>query len=65
MDKVGKATRKDAVAGKATAVTMLGVDGARNRANLLSKQAAAHLDHFGEKANTLRGLCEFVINRNS
>ena len=64
-EAVGKATRRDAVAGKATAVAIFGVDGARNKANLLSQQAAAHLDCFGKKANTLRGLCEFVINRNS
>jgi len=64
-EEVGKTTGRDSVAGKATAVAMLGVDGARNRANLLSQQAAAHLDHFGKKANALRGLCEFVIKRNN
>ena len=62
-EEMGKATRKDAAAQKATAVAILGIDGARDRANYLSKQAAAHLDHFGKKANTLRDLCEFVINR--
>jgi len=64
-EEMGKATRKDAAAQKATAVAILGIDGARDRANYLSKQAAAHLDHFGKKANTLRDLCEFVINRNN
>lgn len=63
VEQVGKATGKDAAAGKATIVANLGVEGARNRASLLTRQAAAHLDHFGIRANTLRDLCEFVINR--
>ena len=62
-EEVGKATRKDAAARKATAIAILGIDGARDRAKFLSKQAAAHLDHFGTKANILRDLCEFVITR--
>ncbi len=62
---VGKAVGKDATAGKSTIVSMLGVEGARDRAIFLSSQAAAHLDHFGEKANPLRALCEFVINRSN
>ena len=62
---VGKPVGKDAAAGKATIVSMLGVEGARDRAILLSSQAAAHLDHFGEKANALRALCEFVITRSN
>ncbi|MBT6587841.1 MAG: polyprenyl synthetase family protein [Rhodospirillaceae bacterium] len=62
---VGKATGKDAAAGKSTIISMLGVEGARDRAILLSRQAATHLDHFGEKANALRALCEFVISRSN
>jgi farnesyl diphosphate synthase len=62
---VGKPVGKDAAAGKSTIVSVLGVEGARDRAILLSSQAAAHLAHFGEKANSLRALCEFVITRTS
>ncbi len=62
---VGKPVGKDAAAGKATIISMLGVEGARDRAILLSRQAATHLDHFGEKANALRALCEFVITRSN
>jgi farnesyl diphosphate synthase len=62
---VGKPVGKDAAAGKSTIVSVLGVEGARDRAILLSGQAAAHLDHFGEKANALRALCEFVITRSN
>lgn len=61
--EVGKAVGKDADAGKATFVSLLGVEGARQRAQILSEQAAQHLELFGRKADTLRALCEFVINR--
>lgn len=64
-EEVGKATGKDAAAGKATIVSKLGVDAARDRATLLSRQAAMHLGHFGDKANPLRALCEFVITRSN
>jgi farnesyl diphosphate synthase len=64
-EQLGKATGKDAAAGKATIVAKLGVEGARDRAALLSRQATAHLDHFGEKANSLRDLCDFVLNRSN
>jgi farnesyl diphosphate synthase len=64
-EQVGKATGKDAAAGKATIIAKLGVEGARDRAALLSRQATAHLDHFGKKANSLRDLCDFVLNRSN
>jgi len=64
-EAVGKAVGKDADAGKATIVAMLGIEGARDRAILLSRQAEAHLANFGEKANSLRAMCEFVISRSN
>ena len=64
-EQVGKATGKDAAAGKATIIAKLGVEGARDRAALLSRQATAHLDHFGKKANSLRDLCDFMLNRSN
>ena len=64
-ETVGKAVGKDADAGKATIVAMLGIEGARDRAILLSRQAEAHLANFGEKANSLRAMCEFVISRSN
>lgn len=62
-DELGKAVGKDEGAGKATFVSLLGVEGARQHARILSDQAAAHLELFGRKADTLRALCDFVINR--
>ena len=60
---MGKAARKDQKAGKATFVTILGSERARAQAEMLANQAAAHLDVFDEKADLLRGLVSFVVNR--
>lgn len=60
---VGKATRKDAEAGKATFVSILGAERARAQARMLSDQAIQHLDLFDEKADLLREAARFVINR--
>jgi len=63
--QIGKAVRKDAAAGKATFVALLGVERARAQANLLASQAARHLDHFGERAALLRAVARFVVERPS
>ena len=60
---MGKSARKDQKAGKATFVTILGSERARAQAEMLANQAAAHLDVFDEKADLLRGLVSFVVNR--
>jgi farnesyl diphosphate synthase len=60
---VGKATGKDELAGKATFVTVLGPQRARAQAELLANQAAQHLEVFDEKADLLRGLTVYVVNR--
>jgi len=60
---VGKATQKDAEAGKATFVSLMGVERARGQANYLIDQALEYLDDFGEEASLLRGLARFVITR--
>ena len=61
--ELGKAINKDCEAGKATFVSLLGAERARAQAQLLSEQAIKHLEIFGEKANLLRELAKFVINR--
>ena len=63
--EVGKTTGKDAAAGKATMVSVLGLDLARSHADMLSRQAAAHLDGFGDRAANLRALAAFVVTRRS
>ncbi|MDD9876835.1 MAG: polyprenyl synthetase family protein [Magnetovibrio sp.] len=63
--EVGKQTGKDAAAGKATFVSLLGIEQAHTQAQLLSNQAQEHLEIFGEKADSLRALAHFIVNRRS
>ena len=60
---LGKTPGKDAASGKATFVSILGVDRAREQAELLANQAKIHLDLFDEKADFLRDACAYVIER--
>ena len=61
----GKRTGKDAEQGKATFVTFLGVDGARDRAARLAQQAKDHLQLFGKSAKTLQQTVDYVLDRQS
>ncbi len=60
---LGKAVAKDAAAGKATFVDLLGIDGAKDRAALLTEQAKAHLAPLGGRAETLRTLADHALTR--
>jgi len=62
-DKAGKRLQKDAEAGKATFVSLLGLDGARARARALVADAEAALAPYGGAADTLREAARFVISR--
>jgi farnesyl diphosphate synthase len=64
-ERLGKATAKDAAAGKATFVSILGVERARAQARMLSDQAIQHLDLFDGKADLLREAARFVITRDN
>ena len=59
----GKAVGKDAAAGKATFVSLLGLDAARARARTLVDGACDALSLYGEHADGLRALARFVISR--
>jgi len=61
--ETGKPVGADAAAGKATFVSILGVGRARSQAELLIRQAVAHLDLFGGRAELLREAARFVISR--
>jgi farnesyl diphosphate synthase len=61
--ETGKPVRQDAAAGKATFVSILGVERARAQAELLVGQAIRHLEMFGHKADLLRQAARFVIDR--
>ena len=59
----GKALRKDADAGKATFVSLLGLDAAKARARNLVSEADAALAPYGEKAQVLRDLAHYIVER--
>ena len=61
--EMGKAVNKDEEAGKATFVSILGVERARDRAHILIEQSIKHLEIFGEKSNLLKDLGDFVVQR--
>ncbi len=61
--EAGKAVGKDAGQGKATFVTILGIDGARDRSRHLAAQAKEHLELFGSRADLLRQAVDFVLER--
>jgi farnesyl diphosphate synthase len=63
--KTGKALRKDAGRGKATFVSLMGAEQARQQAQALSEQAIGHLKGHGEEADILRALARFVVERES
>jgi farnesyl diphosphate synthase len=61
--ELGKTPGKDQAAGKATFVSILGKERARAQADHLARQAAQHLDPFGEAADLLRQAAKFVVAR--
>ena len=64
-EEIGKTVGKDEAAGKATMVSIMGLDQARAHAAMLAEQAANYLASFGEKAQTLAALTDFVVSRRS
>ncbi|TPJ34308.1 polyprenyl synthetase family protein [Mesorhizobium sp. B2-5-4] len=63
--QMGKATGKDAAAGKGTLVALHGADWARKQLDGLVGQAHALLEPYGEKAALLKAAATFVATRNS
>ncbi len=63
VEQVGKGVGKDAAAGKATFVSLLGAGEARSRAAGLVSSAIGHLDKFDERADGLRAAARFVVQR--
>ncbi|MGF7161930.1 farnesyl diphosphate synthase [Rhodoligotrophos appendicifer] len=64
-ETTGKRTGKDAEAGKATFVSLMGLEGARAKARSLVEDACAALEPFGKKAETLREAARFIVERKS
>ncbi len=61
--KAGKRLQKDADAGKATFVSLLGMEPARARAKALVEEAQDALAPYGDDAENLKAAASFVISR--
>ena len=62
-ENVGKATGKDAAAGKATLVSLLGIQAARQHLDMAVARAVAALSMFDTKADALRDAATFMGRR--
>lgn len=62
-EELGKATTKDADAGKQTYPRVVGMEASRTAAREQIEQAEKALEIFGEKADNLRCLARYVIDR--
>ena len=62
-EAAGKPTGRDASAGKATFVSLLGEERARQQAGFLVGQAVEHLSSHGSEADLLRAIARFAIER--
>jgi farnesyl diphosphate synthase len=63
LEVVGKGVNKDSDRGKVNYVTLLGLEGAKERVRLLAAQAKNHLAVFGPRAQILREAVDFVLDR--
>nr|WP_276040255.1 farnesyl diphosphate synthase [Sphingomonas sp. GM_Shp_1] len=59
----GKKLRKDEQAGKATFLSLLGVERAREQCRMLVAQAIEHLRDYGPEADLLRAIAAYVVER--
>jgi geranylgeranyl diphosphate synthase, type II len=63
LQTLGKDPGSDREAGKTTFVDLLGVDGARARARAVMDDGIAALEPFGAKADALRALARYTVER--
>lgn len=63
--EAGKRLNKDGAAGKATFVSLLGLEGAQDKARKLIRHAESALEPYGDAAGNLRQLARFVIERDA
>ncbi|GAA0468295.1 polyprenyl synthetase family protein [Parasphingorhabdus litoris] len=59
----GKALHKDEEAGKQTFLSLMGLERAKEQAQMLVDQAKSHLNGYGEEADLLRTIAEFTVQR--
>jgi farnesyl diphosphate synthase len=59
----GKALHKDADAGKGTFVSLMGLDRAKQQAEMLVDQAIGQLSSYGQEADLLRAIASYITRR--
>jgi geranylgeranyl diphosphate synthase, type II len=62
-EQLGKTAGKDMAAEKATYPALFGIDESLKKADSLVETALASLDGFGERADTLKALARFLVER--
>jgi farnesyl diphosphate synthase len=64
-EKTGKSVGKDRGKGKATLISLYGLDGAKAEAEKLARRAAKALAPYGERAAELQALATYLLERES
>ena len=62
-EQLGKTAGKDMAAEKVTYPALFGIDESLKRADALAGNACTALDSFGERADTLKSLARFLVER--
>jgi geranylgeranyl diphosphate synthase type II len=62
-EQLGKTAGKDTASEKATYPALFGIDASTKKADSLVNEAFAQLDSFGERAETLKELARFLVER--
>lgn len=62
-EQLGKTAGKDTASEKATYPVLFGIEGSIKKADALVNEALAELDSFGERAETLKELARFLVER--
>ena len=64
-EELGKTAGKDEMVDKATYVRLLGLEGAKAEAQKLTDEAKECLSEWGEEADGLRAIADFIISRSN
>ena len=62
-DVIGKRQGADMALNKPTYVALMGLEGAREKALSLHREALSALESFGERADQLRAIADYIVNR--
>src|SRR5215510_52309 len=62
-EQLGKTAGKDSAAEKVTYPALFGIDESLKKADALVSAALSHLDSFGPRADTLKAIAQFLVER--